>query len=64
LAEFGILSEERANEIEAEIKKEVAEAFAWADRQPVPRAEDGVTNVFRGGPKVLPRQLANCPLWV
>jgi len=62
LISWGMLTEVEADEFEAKVKKEIEEAFEWADKQPVPKAEDGVKNVFVEG-TVLPRQLADCPLW-
>ncbi len=62
LISWGILTEVEADEFEARVKKEIEDAFEWADKQPVPKAEDGLKNVFVEG-TVLPRQLADCPLW-
>ena len=41
--------------IEASIKQEVKDAFAWADKQPFCKPEDGLKNVFVAG-SVEPRQ--------
>ncbi len=44
-----VLTEERADEIVAEVTKAVEDAAAFAKVQPVPKPEDGLSNVF---PKV------------
>ena len=45
----GILTEQRADEIVAEVRQAVEHAAEFADRQPVPRGEDGLLNVFAQG---------------
>lgn len=62
LIDFGVLAETEADELEAEVKKDMEATFEWADKEPVPKAEDGLKNVFVEG-TVLPRQLADCPLY-
>ena len=42
---------------QAAAKREAVEAFAWADQQPMCKAEDGLKNVFVAG-SVAARQLA------
>jgi len=49
LIDWGIIDQARAEEIEAAIRQEVAEAFAWADEQPFCKPEDGLKNVFVEG---------------
>ena len=49
LADWGVLTRARADEIEAAAKKEAIEAFAWADQQPFCKPEDGLKNVFVEG---------------
>jgi pyruvate dehydrogenase E1 component alpha subunit len=44
-----IITEERADEIVAEVRKAVDDAAAFADEQPVPKPEDGLLNVFAEG---------------
>jgi TPP-dependent pyruvate/acetoin dehydrogenase alpha subunit len=44
-----VLTEERADQIEAEVRQAVEEAVKFADAQPVPKAEDGLLNVFAEG---------------
>jgi pyruvate dehydrogenase E1 component alpha subunit len=46
----------KADAIEADVKKEVLEAFAWADKQPMCKPEDGLKNVFVDG-SVAARQI-------
>lgn len=55
LISWGVLDKAKAATIEANIKKEAQDAFAWADKQPLCRPEDGLKNVFVEG-SVLPRQ--------
>jgi pyruvate dehydrogenase E1 component alpha subunit len=57
LIAWGVLDEAKANAIEAAVKQEVKEAFAWADKQPFAKPEDGLKNVFVEG-TVAARQLA------
>jgi len=49
LINWGVLDKAKADAIEADIKKEVKEAFAWADKQPLCKPEDGLKNVFITG---------------
>lgn len=49
LINWGVLDGPKADAIEAAVKKEVKEAFEWADKQPLCRPEDGVKNVFVEG---------------
>lgn len=49
LINWGVLDGPKADEIEAAVKKEVKEAFEWADKQPLCKPEDGVKNVFVEG---------------
>jgi len=44
-----VLTEERADEIVAEVKQKVEDAAAFAEAQPVPKPEDGLRNVFAEG---------------
>jgi TPP-dependent pyruvate/acetoin dehydrogenase alpha subunit len=44
-----ILSEQRADEIVAEVRQAVEDAAAFAEAQPVPKPEDGLVNVFAQG---------------
>ena len=57
LIDWGVLDAPAADAIEAEVKAEVAEAFAWAAEQPLCTPEDGLKHVFAEG-EVLPRQIA------
>ena len=57
LINWGVLDRDKAETIEAEVKQEVKEAFAWADKQPLCKPEDGLKNVFVEG-TVPARQLA------
>ena len=57
LIDWGVLDAAGADALEAEVKAEVAEAFAWAAEQPLCTPEDGVKHVFAEG-EVLPRQIA------
>jgi pyruvate dehydrogenase E1 component alpha subunit len=57
LIAWGVLDRARAEAIEAAAKKEAIEAFAWADKQPFCKPEDGLKNVFVEG-TVAARQLA------
>ncbi len=49
LADWGVLEESRALEMEAEIKAEIEAAFAWASEQPLCTPEDGLKHVFAEG---------------
>jgi TPP-dependent pyruvate/acetoin dehydrogenase alpha subunit len=44
-----VLTEERANEIVAEVRQAVEEAAEFAAAQPVPKPEDGLSNVYAQG---------------
>jgi pyruvate dehydrogenase E1 component alpha subunit len=44
-----ILTDERADEIVAEVSRAVEDAAAFAEAQPVPKPEDGLKNVFAEG---------------
>jgi TPP-dependent pyruvate/acetoin dehydrogenase alpha subunit len=44
-----VLTEERAEEIVAEVQEAVEEAAKFAEAQPVPKPEDGLRNVFAEG---------------
>jgi TPP-dependent pyruvate/acetoin dehydrogenase alpha subunit len=44
-----VLTEERADQIEAEVRQAVEEAVKFAEAQPVPKPEDGLLNVFAEG---------------
>lgn len=49
LVSEAILSEERADQILAEVRQAVDDAAAFAEAQPVPKPEDGLVNVFAEG---------------
>ena len=49
LIRWGVLDQAKAGEIEAAVKQEVKDAFAWADQQPMCTPEDGLKNVFVEG---------------
>jgi len=49
LINWGVLDGPKADAIEAAVKKEVKEAFEWADKQPLCKPEDGLKNVFVEG---------------
>lgn len=55
LVDWGVLDQAKADQIEADAKQEIAEAFEWASEQPLCTPEDGLKNVFTEG-SVLPRQ--------
>jgi pyruvate dehydrogenase E1 component alpha subunit len=55
LVSWGVLDQAKAAAIEASIKQEVKDAFAWADQQPMCKPEDGLKHVFVEG-TVEPRQ--------
>jgi len=44
-----VITEERADEIVAEVRQAVEDAVAFAEAQPVPKPEDGLLNVFAEG---------------
>jgi pyruvate dehydrogenase E1 component alpha subunit len=46
---WGVIDQAQAGKIEAAVKQEVKEAFAWADQQPMCKPEDGLKNVFVEG---------------
>ncbi|MCU9849993.1 thiamine pyrophosphate-dependent dehydrogenase E1 component subunit alpha [Defluviimonas sp. WL0024] len=49
LVGWGILEEQKALDIEAEVKAEIAAAFEWALSQPLCTPEDGLKHVFAEG---------------
>jgi pyruvate dehydrogenase E1 component alpha subunit len=49
LIRWGVVDQAQADKIEAAVKREVKEAFAWADQQPMCKPEDGLKNVFVEG---------------
>ena len=49
LIDWGVLDDAKAAEIEATIKTEVLDAFAWAAEQPLCVPEDGLKHVFVDG---------------
>lgn len=49
LVNWGVVDHAKAAEIEASVKQEVADAFAWAAEQPLCKVEDGLKNVFVEG---------------
>jgi len=49
LIAWKVFDKAKADAIEADVKKEVLEAFAWADKQPMCKPEDGLKNVFVTG---------------
>jgi pyruvate dehydrogenase E1 component alpha subunit len=49
LITWGVLNRARADAIEAAAKKEAIDAFAWADKQPFCKPQDGLKNVFVEG---------------
>lgn len=49
LINWGVLDRAKADAIEAAVRKEVKEAFEWADKQPLCNPEDGLKNVFVEG---------------
>jgi len=50
-----VLTEEKADQIEAQVKQAVDEAATFAQAQPVPKPEDGLLNVFAEGAVALHR---------
>jgi pyruvate dehydrogenase E1 component alpha subunit len=55
LISWRVLDQAKAAAIEAAAKQEMIDAFAWADKQPFAKPEDGLKNVFVEG-TVAPRQ--------
>ena len=55
LISWKVLDRAKADAIEAAAKREMVEAFAWADKQPMGKPEDGLKHVFVEG-TVPPRQ--------
>ncbi len=55
LVSWGVLDQAKAAAIEASVKQELKDAFAWADKQPFCKPEDGLKHVFVEG-TVPPRQ--------
>jgi len=49
LVNWGVADKAKADEIEAAVKKDVKEAFEWADKQPLCKPEDGLKHVFVSG---------------
>ncbi len=49
LIDWGLLDDAKADEIEATVKTEVLDAFAWAAEQPLCVPEDGLKHVFVEG---------------
>lgn len=49
LINWGVLDAERADAMEADIRAEVDEAFAWAGEQPLCNPEDGLKHVYAEG---------------
>ncbi len=49
LIDWEVLDDARADEIEATVKQEVLDAFAWAAEQPLCTPEDGLKHVFVDG---------------
>lgn len=49
LVDWGVLDEDRAFEIEDEVKTEIEGAFEWALSQPLCKPEDGLRHVFAQG---------------
>jgi pyruvate dehydrogenase E1 component alpha subunit len=49
LINWGVIDRARADAIEAAAKQEAIDAFAWADRQPFCKPEDGLKHVFVEG---------------
>jgi acetoin:2,6-dichlorophenolindophenol oxidoreductase subunit alpha len=55
LIDWGVIDAAQAEQIEADIRAEVDEAFAWAMEQPLCNPEDGLLHVFAEG-RVAARQ--------
>lgn len=49
LIDWGLLDDAKADEIEATVKTEILDAFAWAAEQPLCVPEDGLKHVFVDG---------------
>ncbi|WP_246226214.1 thiamine pyrophosphate-dependent dehydrogenase E1 component subunit alpha [Chelativorans xinjiangense] len=49
MIDWGVIDAARAEGIEASVKQEVADAFAWAAEQPLCKPEDGLRHVFVEG---------------
>jgi pyruvate dehydrogenase E1 component alpha subunit len=49
LVDEKVLTEEQADQVEAEVRRAVEDAAAFAEAQPVPKPEDGLLNVFAEG---------------
>jgi pyruvate dehydrogenase E1 component alpha subunit len=49
LISWKVLDRAKADAIEAAAKKEMIDAFAWADKQPMAKPEDGLKNVYVEG---------------
>jgi acetoin:2,6-dichlorophenolindophenol oxidoreductase subunit alpha len=49
LVNWGVMDRAKTEEIEAAMKREAREAFAYADKQPFCKPEDGLKNVFVEG---------------
>lgn len=64
LVAWGVLTEAQADALEQEVIQECKDAIEFAKNSPVPKPEDNLTTVFPSGDvKILPRQLADCPLY-
>lgn len=57
LIDWGILTAEASDALEADVRAEVEAAFAWTAEQPLCKPEDGLKHVFTEG-AVIPRQIA------
>ncbi|HKJ00636.1 MAG TPA: thiamine pyrophosphate-dependent dehydrogenase E1 component subunit alpha [bacterium] len=57
LVNWGVMNRAKTDQLEASIKSEARAAFAWADKQPLCKPEDGLKNVFVEG-SVAASQLA------
>lgn len=57
LIDWGVMTAEAADALEAEVRADVDAAFAWAAEQPLCSPEDGLKHVFAEG-EVIPRQIA------
>jgi pyruvate dehydrogenase E1 component alpha subunit len=57
LINWGVMNRAKTDQLEASIKSEARAAFAWADKQPLCKPEDGLKNVFVEG-SVAASQLA------
>ncbi len=49
LINWAVMNREKTDEIEAAMKREAREAFAWADKQPFCKPEDGLKHVYTEG---------------